>query len=134
MNAKRRRRSTGQSLAEIAISLPLLLLMTLGTIDLGRAYFEYIEMRNGAFEGARYGSQLPTDTTGIKSKVMSHGVPSDTSVDVSLTGNYNTIGGDATISVSASRTFTPITLSFLQRFFGIGSFKMNATAVMKVMT
>ncbi len=55
----RRGRSRGQSLAELAISLPLLLLMMLGTIDLGRAYFDYIEMRNGAFEGARYGSQNP---------------------------------------------------------------------------
>lgn len=130
----RRKRSRGQSLAELAISLPLLLLVMLGTIDLGRAYFDYIEMRNGAFEGARYGAQQPTDTTGIKNMVMSHGVPSDTAVSVDLTGDYNTIGGDATISVSASRTFTPITLSFLQRFFGLGSFTMNCTAVMKVMT
>ncbi len=134
MSAKRRSRSKGQSIAELAISLPLLLLMMLGTIDLGRAYFDYIQMRNGAFEGARYGSQNPTDSTGIKNMVMSHGVPSDVNVSSTPSGDYDTIGGDATISVSVSRTFTPITLSFLQRFFGLGSFKMNCTAVMKVMT
>ncbi|MGA7670779.1 MAG: TadE family protein [Nitrolancea sp.] len=130
----RRKRSRAQSLVELAISMPLLLLMMLGTIDLGRAYFDYIQMRNGAFEGARYGSQYPTDSTGIKNRVMSHGVPSDATVDSTPSGAYDTIGGDGTISVSVSRTFTPITLSFLQRFWGLGSFTMNCTAVMKVMT
>jgi len=134
MSGRRYGRSRGQSLAELAISLPLLLLVMLGTIDLGRAYFDYIEMRNGAFEGARYGSQNPTDSTGIKNMVLSHGVPSDVKVTSTPSGAYTTIGGNATITVSVSRTFTPITLSFLQHFFGLGSFKMNCTAVMKVMT
>ncbi len=121
-------------MVELALAMPVLLLLLLGTIDLGRGFFDYIQMRNGAFEGARYGSHMPTDTTGITNAVMNHGVPSDTKVTVSLTGNYNAIGGDATITVTASRTFTPITLSFLQRFWGIGSFQFRASATMKVMT
>ncbi len=132
-----RSRSRGQSLVELALSLPLLLLLMLGTIDLGRAFFDYIQMRNGAFEGARYGARMPADTSGITDTVMGHGVPSDTTVTVTCSpGNCSSvsIGVDATITVTASRTFTPITTTFLQRYFGIGTWVLNASATMKVMT
>lgn len=131
---RRRSRSRAQSLTELALALPVLLLLMLGTIDLGRAYFDYIQMRNGAFEGARYGSINPTDTTGIKNAVMDHGVPSDTNVTVNLSGDYTTIGGEATITVNASRTFTPVSVAFLQKYFGIGAFKLSVSATMQVMT
>lgn len=132
-----RRRSQGQSLVELALALPLLLLLMLGTIDLGRAFFDYIQMRNGAFEGARYGARMPADTSGITDAVMTHGVPADTTVTVTCsTGSCGSvaIGSDATITVVASRTFTPITTTFLQRYFGIGTWVLNASATMKVMT
>ncbi len=129
-----RTRTRGQSLVELAITLPVLLLLLFGTIDLGRAFFDYVQMRNGAFEGARYGARLPNDTSGITAAVMSHGVPSDTAVAVSLSGDWNTIGGNAAIKVTATRTFTPITTGFLNSFFGIGPFVLKATATMKVMT
>lgn len=127
-------RSRAQSLTELALALPVLLLLMLGTIDLGRAYFDYIQMRNGAFEGARYGSINPTDTSGIVNAVMNHGVPSDTKVTVSLAGAYTTIGGEATVTVNASRTFTPVSVAFLQKYFGIGAFKLSVSATMQVMT
>ena len=129
-----RTRSRGQSLVELAITLPLLLLLLFGTIDLGRAFFDYIQMRNGAFEGAKYGARLPADTSGITAAVMNHGVPSDTVVTKSITGDPNTIGANATITVTVTRTFTPITTGFLNSFFGIGPFVLKATATMKVMT
>lgn len=128
-----RSRSRAQSLTELAFALPVLLLLMLGTIDLGRAYFDYIQMRNGAFEGARYGSYYPTNTSGITNAVMTHGVPSDTVVTVNVTGD-TAIGGSATITVTASRTFTPVSVAFLQRFFGLGAFKLSTSATMQVMT
>jgi hypothetical protein len=131
---RRRRRSRGQSIVELALAVPVLLLLLLGTVDLGRVFFDYIQMRNGAFEGARYGSRLPTDDSGIKAAVLNHGVPSDTKVDVSRKGQYDVIGGDATITVTASRTFTPITTTFLHKYFGMGVIKLKASATMKVMT
>ena len=60
--ARRRSRSRGQSLVELALALPILLLLVLGTVDLGRAFFDYIQMRNGAF-GSSYGAS--TGHTGI---------------------------------------------------------------------
>lgn len=133
----RRRRSMrfkGQSMVELALALPTLLLLMLGTIDVGRVFTGYIEMRNGVFEGARYGSRVPTDTTGIKQAVMDHGVPSDTSVSVGFGGQAIAIGSSSTITVTATRTFKPITIGFLNKYFGIGVFNLKATATMQVMT
>ncbi|HEX7103090.1 MAG TPA: TadE/TadG family type IV pilus assembly protein [Nitrolancea sp.] len=134
----RRRRSTrfkGQSMVELALALPTLLLLMLGTIDVGRVFIGYIEMRNAVFEGARYGSRVPTDTTGIKQAVFDHGVPSGTHVaDPTFGGQAIAIGSSSTITVTATRTFTPITIGFLNKYFGIGVFNLKATATMQVMT
>jgi hypothetical protein len=62
----RRRRSRGQALVELAITLPVLLLLVAGTIDLGRVYLMTINMQNAAKEGAFFGARTPecdTDAT-----------------------------------------------------------------------
>ncbi len=55
----------GQSILELALLLPLLLLIVAGALDLGRAFHVYITVTNAAREGARYGALYPTDTSGI---------------------------------------------------------------------
>jgi Flp pilus assembly protein TadG len=55
-----KRSSRGQSLVEFAITLPILLLIMVGILDLGRVYFAYISLTNAAREGARYGAAHPT--------------------------------------------------------------------------
>ncbi len=49
----------GQSLTEFALMAPLLVLVLLGAVDLGRAYFAYVSITNAAREGARYGIDNP---------------------------------------------------------------------------
>ncbi len=53
------RRDRGQSIVELAIVLPLLLLILLGCLDLGRAFAVRMALANGAREGARYASKFP---------------------------------------------------------------------------
>ncbi len=48
-----RRRRRGQGLVELAVVLPLLLLILLGAIDLGRVFFAYAAISNAAYEAAR---------------------------------------------------------------------------------
>lgn len=58
----------GQSLVEMAVVLPVLLLLVVGAIDLGRAYFSAINLENAVKEGAFYGARDPdcaTDTGGV---------------------------------------------------------------------
>jgi Flp pilus assembly protein TadG len=49
----------GQSLVELALTLPLLILIMAGVLDLGRVFFAYITITNAAREGARYGADHP---------------------------------------------------------------------------
>jgi Flp pilus assembly protein TadG len=48
-----RRQTRGQSLAEFAIVLPLLLLLFMGVVDFGRAIYAYNTVSNAARDGAR---------------------------------------------------------------------------------
>lgn len=57
------RRARGQSLVELAIILPVLLLLIAGAIDLGRAYFTSISLENAVKEGAMYGARDPECAT-----------------------------------------------------------------------
>lgn len=47
---------SGQSLVEFALSLVLLVLIALGLVDLGRAFYFAVELKGAAREGARHGS------------------------------------------------------------------------------
>src|ERR1051326_6579113 len=64
----------GTALVELAIMLPLLIVLILGAVDFGRVFDAAIELGNAVTAGAEYGSRLTTkvtDVTGIKSVVTS---------------------------------------------------------------
>jgi Flp pilus assembly protein TadG len=52
----------GQSLIELAMSLVVLLILIAGLVDLGRAFFTYIALRDAAQEGASYAAVINSDT------------------------------------------------------------------------
>jgi Flp pilus assembly protein TadG len=56
----------GASLVELAVMLPLFILVLAGAVDFGRAYYLAIEISGAAQAAAAYGSQNPTDTAGMK--------------------------------------------------------------------
>ena len=59
----------GQSLVELAISLLILLYLLSGAVEFGIIFFQYVQLRDAAQEGALYGSMNPTDTAGIIARV-----------------------------------------------------------------
>lgn len=61
----------GQSLLEFAVGAVILLLLLAGIVDLGRAFFVYIALRDAAQEGAVYGSICPQDVNAIIQHVKS---------------------------------------------------------------
>ena len=71
---------SGQSLVEFALTLPLLLLILLGAIDLGRVFNTYVAITNASREGARYGVSNPTDDPNIKTRVKQEAVGSGVTV------------------------------------------------------
>ena len=52
----KRRGERGQSLTEMALTLPILMLLVMGIMDFGRMLFIYSQVSNAAREGARWGS------------------------------------------------------------------------------
>ncbi len=120
----------GQAAAELALLLPLLILILLGCLDLGRAFSAWLTLQNGVREGARYGSMYPNDRTGIaaatRAEVAAGGLPAaSVSVADSAPGGR---GGGAPIVVTASYDFALVT-SFL---FGGHPLTMSATAQMAI--
>jgi Flp pilus assembly protein TadG len=59
------RNERGASLMELAILLPLFLLLVAIAVDLGRASYLVQELQGAALAAAAYGAQNPTDTTGM---------------------------------------------------------------------
>ncbi len=64
----------GQSLVEMAISLVILLYLLSGAAEFGILFFQYVQLRDAAQEGALYGSIKPpssaADTTRINAIVL----------------------------------------------------------------
>ena len=52
-------RKRGQALVEMAITLPILLLLVVGALEMGRMIYSYIVITNAAREGAYYLSYNP---------------------------------------------------------------------------
>lgn len=129
------RSERGQSLVELALSMPLLLLLMLGTLDVGRLFFDYIELRNAVREGAGYGAHFPTDNSGMRDRVFRHGVPADSVVSSSCAGSgCTTRGGAGVVTVTATRVFRPITIDFLSSYFGMDPITVSSSASMRVLT
>src|SRR6185295_11358721 len=61
--ARRRRpgddRERGQGLVEFSLMLVFLSVLLISLLDLGRAYFTYLALKDAASEGAYYGSAFP---------------------------------------------------------------------------
>jgi Flp pilus assembly protein TadG len=67
MNKQRSER--GQSLVELAVSLLVLLYLLSGAVEFGLAFFQYVQLRDAAQEGALYGSMNPNVLAPIENRV-----------------------------------------------------------------
>jgi Flp pilus assembly protein TadG len=64
------RRDEGSALIELALLLPVFLLLFVGSIDFGRAFYAAIEVSSAAEAAAWYGAQQPSDTSGIQAAAV----------------------------------------------------------------
>jgi Flp pilus assembly protein TadG len=126
-------RERGQSMTELALILVFILLLLAGVVDLGRAFFTYMALREAAQEGALYGSTNPTDDANIETRArnasnllqdLSSDPNADTSVTVTITGGACT--GNA-ITVTVSYDNFPITMPFIGSFVGSQTIPISAS-------
>jgi Flp pilus assembly protein TadG len=127
--AKRRSGERGQGLVELAVILPLLLLIVMGAVDFGRAYFAYETLVNAAREGAYYASLDPTATTaGAAGAVNAEFGTSLVGVTSSLSPATTPRARGSQVTVTVTYNFRAVTAAVL----GTSTFPLRASATMVV--
>ena len=127
---RRRSRSRGQSIVELALILPVLMLLVASTLDLGRMFYSQVTITNAAREGAYEAAYGPSsfiangncnkDTNRVMCRVLSEAKGSFVQVakaDVALACSPSCakgIGNTVTVTVQGHFTLlTPIMAPFL---------------------
>jgi Flp pilus assembly protein TadG len=118
----------GQSLVELSLLLPLLIMVAMGALDFGRVYVAYVTIVNAAREGAFYASLNPTASdAGVQAIV-------DAETSGRLDGGARVIdvsdnrSAGAQLTVTVQHDFQAITASVL----GQRTFPVRASASMMV--
>lgn len=95
--------SEGASFVELALVLPVFLLMLVPVVDLGRGFYAAIEVASAAHSGAIYGLENPTDADGM---IQAAKAGASNLSNVTATATYGCECSDGTSAV-ASCTSTP---------------------------
>ena len=136
--AAARRPQRGQSLTELALILPLILLLTVAALDFGRIYLGYINVQNMARIAANYAANNPlawgtTPDTDIQARYQSQVVedsaatncelpvvggttvvPDPTFTDVNLDGTATGLGDTVTVAINCDfAVITPLLANVL---------------------
>jgi Flp pilus assembly protein TadG len=93
----------GASFVELALVLPLFLLMLVPVVDLGRGFYAAIEVASAAHAGAMYGVENPSDTDGM---IKAAKAGASNLSDITATAVYGCECSDGTSAVAAC-TSTP---------------------------
>jgi PKD repeat protein len=140
------RQSRGQSLVELALILPVLLVLLAAALDLGRVFYATISLNNAAREGAMaaagaptsYNAGQPCDTTTnlvvcrvqLEAKGSAVDVqPSDISLACSVSGCP--AQASSTVTVGVTGTFTLLT-PLLAAVFGGQTLDLSASATAQI--
>jgi Flp pilus assembly protein TadG len=136
-NRKREtRKSRGQSLVELCLVMPLLMLICMGTIDLGRMFYGYTQMTNAVREGASVASHEPDNGSEIDTAISGHSsnLPSGYTYAISCSGGCATAKPGDVVTITATWEFQPFTFEFLDAFWGLGDpVVMSTHSTMKVL-
>lgn len=99
---------SGVAALEFSITAPILIVMTVGILQLGLAFFASAGLRNGVEAGARYGQiyPLPSDSD-VRSKVLSSSYGMDLSQPYTLS---------VTRGVANGENYTDVTMAYPFRF------------------
>ena len=137
---KQKEKYWGQSLVEFALLLPLLLLLVIGAMDIGRIFYYKMVLTNAAREGANYLAYYPDDADNtyeaIEAEAENFNIDIDPNNEVDILGSCYSAGdcqrGDQ-IGVRVSKVIELVYGGILQSL-GItgGPFNLNSTIWMAV--
>lgn len=128
------KKQRGAAAVELAILLPVVLLIIGGIVDFGRVFFTKIELTNAAREGARAAIVTGTPATGITARVTA-AVPGIDPARLSIVATPSCTAGatnDVTVSVTMP-TFEWIILKPAMNMVRAGSNLPSSVAAKAVM-
>jgi Flp pilus assembly protein TadG len=126
-------RERGQSLVELAVSMLVLLYLLCGAVEFGLAFFQYVQLRDAAQEGALFGSMDPASPSIIARvqgsssspvdlavtsgpQAVTIGVQIDGAAVATAVANHTACEGHAlTVTVSYNHT---VFMPFMSKFLG----------------
>jgi Flp pilus assembly protein TadG len=115
----RRRSEHGQSVLEMTIALPILLMLLIAVIDFARAFDAYIVLTNAVREGARFGSRDPSlDEEFLQELVRDDVLGSGTNI----TNMADFEAEDVTVEIGSSAVTVTVSYEFELWFAGIVGF------------
>lgn len=125
------RRRRGQALVELALVLPVLLLILFGIVEFGRIFHAYLVIANAARVGAREGA-ITNDNTDIRDAVRTaadHSLDlSRLSITISPDPANRNKGDSLTVEVDYNvKVFAPIIAQLVP-----DPFPINSTMVMRI--
>lgn len=138
MRPLRARNDRGQSLAELALILPILLALVVGIFEFGRSWNAYQVLTNAAREGARLAVISTSDEAavrGVVSDALTRAALDPGSGTISVDGAGGGTGTPATVSIDYPYEFTflgPV-VAMLDGDDGplAGSITLSTTVVMR---
>jgi hypothetical protein len=122
----------GAALVELALILPLLLLIVFGIVEFGRALFITNTLNNAARYGARLAvvSTTPLNVASLKTEIKNHTPLSAADLNLIEINFPNSSPSSGTaVTVTARLPFTPI-IPLMAEFFPSG-FKLKGEATMQ---
>lgn len=127
---KIKRKEKGAVAVEMAIVLPMLLLILLGTIEFGRVFNVQVSLTQAAREGARYAA-IHHDEPGLDVEGAAlAAAPALSGLGVSVADNASDCSTDSNVEVTASVALPSLTGFLDAGFFGApGIFPLSMTGV-----
>ena len=102
--------SDGASFVELALVLPLFLMMLVPVVDLGRGFYAAIEVTSAAHAGAMYGVENPSDTDGM---IQAAKAGASNLSDVTATAAYGCECSDGTSAVASCASTPSCTYNYV---------------------
>ena len=99
----------GQSLTEVALVLPVLLVILAGVLDLGRLYYVTVAITDAAAEGATYAAINPNATDEIIARAHTASGELVQIDDGTVRIDCPTVAAGAPVTVTVNYTFTVAT-------------------------
>jgi len=128
------RKERGAVAVEMAIVLPLLLLILLGIIEFGRAYNVQVSLTQAAREGARYAAIHYKDPSLNVAGAALGAAPTLAGLGVTVTDNASSCAADGDVKVTTSVSLPSMTGFLDAGFFGaprIFPLSMTGVGVMR---